>query len=89
MGFIDDDKEELDDCLLSRLIFAQALDALILPGQGVLVELHGEALNIGVERVIVHNNPETNEIGVLTADERTDLKHGDRITIIKEDDIIN
>jgi hypothetical protein len=77
--------ESFEDCKESRLIFIQALDALLPPGTGVFVELHGEALESGFKRVIIHSNPDNNEIGVILAEERTDLKHGDRVKIINED----
>lgn len=85
----DDDFESTDDLFYSRLIFVRALDALLSPGNGVFVELDGIALHMGFDKVIVHNNPDTNEIGVIKADERTDLKHGDRVTLIDEDIIKN
>lgn len=86
---MEETEESYEDCFLSRLIFGQALDALLEPGTGVFIELRGAALDIGVKRVIVHNNITTNEIGVLRADERTDLKNGDRVTLINENIIEN
>jgi hypothetical protein len=85
----DDDFESTDDLFYSRLIFVRALDALLPPGKGVFVDLNGLALHMGFDKVIVHNNPYTNEIGVIKADERTDLKNGDRVTIVNEDIIKN
>jgi hypothetical protein len=85
----DDDFESTDDMFYSRLIFTQALDALLPPGTGVLVELHGKALDLGFKRVIVHNNTDDNEIVVTMADERTDLKHGDMVRMINGDIISN
>jgi hypothetical protein len=77
-------EESIEDLKSSRLIFVQTLDALLPLGTGVLVELHGKALELGYERVIVHNDSDNNEIGVILADERTDLKHGDRVKMIDE-----
>jgi len=79
-----EDEENIEDLKSSRLIFVQTLDALLPLGTGVLVELHGKALELGYERVIVHNDSDNNEIGVILADERTDLKHGDRVRVIDE-----
>ena len=85
----DDDFESTDDLFYSRFIFVRALDALLSPGKGVVVDLDGFALHMGFDKVIVHNNPKTNEIGVIKADERTDLKNGDLVTLIDEDIIKN
>ena len=78
-------EESIEDCQNSRLILTQALDALLPPGTGVFVELHGMALEIGYKKVIVHNNINNNEIGIVIAEDRTDLKHGDRVRMIDED----
>jgi hypothetical protein len=85
----DNYKESLVECIKSRLIFVQALDALLSPGTGVFVELSGKALELGFKRVIVHNNIDDNEIVVTIAEERTDLKHGDMVTMINGDIISN
>lgn len=85
----DDDFESTDDLFYSRLCFVKALDALLPPGKGVFVDLNGLALHMGFDKVIVHNNPNTNEIGVIKADERTDLKNGDMVTLIDENLIQN
>jgi hypothetical protein len=84
-----DDEENTEDLYYSRLIFVRALDVLLSPGTGVFLELDGIALHMGFDKVIVHNDPNTNTIGVLKADERTDLKHGDKVTLIDENLIEN
>ena len=81
----DDDFESTDDLFYSRLIFVRALDVLLPPGTGIFLDLGGAALHMGFDKVIVHNNAEKNEIGVIRADERTDLKNGDKITLLDED----
>jgi len=80
----DDDFESTDDLFYSRLIFVKALDVLIEPGTGIFVDLNGLALHMGFDKVILYNNTDENEISILRADERTDLKHGDKIRMIDE-----
>ena len=78
-------EETYEDLFISRFIFTRALDAIIPNGQGVFLVFEDD--DLGFKRVIVHNTDEV--IGVLLAEERTDLKHGDWVKLIDEDTIKN
>ena len=77
--------ETYEELFISRFIFVKALDAIIPEGKGIFLVFENEKL--GFKRVIVHNTDDI--IGVLDAEERTDLKHGDWLTLINGDLISN
>jgi hypothetical protein len=78
-------EETYEDIFFSRFIFVRALGALLPEGKGVFLVFSDEESPF--KRVIVHNTD--NVIGVLDAEERTDLKHGDWVVLISEDLIKN
>lgn len=78
-------EETFEDLFNSRLIFVRALSSLLIDGRGVFLEL--DDTNIKPKKIIVHKS--NNMINVLDASERTDLKNGDWIEMINEDNIIN
>ena len=77
--------ETYEELFISRFIFLTALDAVIPEGKGIFLILKNK--DLGFERVIVHNTDDI--IGVLDAEERTDLKHGEWVTLIDGDLISN
>ena len=78
-------KETYEEILFSRFIFVRALNAIIPEGRGVFLVFSDEESPF--RRIIVHNTD--NVIGVLDAEERTDLKHGDWVVLVNEDTIKN
>jgi len=70
------------DWLYTALAFSQALDIVIPPSKGVVVELKGDTLNIhkNVTKIIVHNDGKMMSIENISNDK--DLKHGDWVKMI-------
>lgn len=93
MNYTQPDKEDHvdkpEDWLFSALTFSFALDALIPEGHGIIVDLRGDAIDLypNASRVIVYNDGFM--MRILDGKERTDLKHGDMVKMIIENDIIN
>lgn len=86
------DKKHIDnpgDWLFGMLVFGKALGLIIPDGEGIVVDLVGDMIDLFPEakRVIVFS--EGNQMAVMPADERTDLKEGDCVKMINEDTIIN
>lgn len=77
--------ETYEDLYVSRLIFVRGLNALINKGEGVFLEINRK--DLGVNRVIIMNDEDV--IRIFSADERTDLKNGDRIVMVDGDVISN
>lgn len=84
MDKINETKEELFD---SRLVFTRALGAIIPDGEGIFLELDDIDLMWGIKKIIVHNTDGV--IGIMNAEERTDLKNGNWVVMINEDTIEN
>ena len=84
-----DYEDTAEDYLWLVMSFGRALSAMLGDGQGILVDLKGDALKIkpDAKRVIVFNDGKM--IRVIDAEERTELKHGDRIIMISKDNIKN
>lgn len=78
-----------DDYLWLTMAFGRALSALLVDGQGVLIDMKGDALKIRPEakRVVVFNDGKM--IRVVEASERIDLEDGDRIVMIDKGSIEN
>jgi hypothetical protein len=70
------------------MTFSQALNQVLDNGVGIVIDVKGDALKIHNEkRVIVFNDGEM--IRVVPTGEKTDLKHGDWIQMIRKDNISN
>ena len=82
-------EDQPEDYLFLVMAFGRALSAMLDDGQGILIDLKGDAIKIHPEakRVVVFNDGEM--IRVINASERTDLEDGDRIMLIKKDNIQN
>jgi hypothetical protein len=82
-------QDKPEDYLFLTMAFGMALDALLPNGQGIIVDLKGDALIIHPEakRVVVFNDGKM--IRVANAMERSDLKHGDRVQMIDKNSIMN
>jgi len=65
------------DWLYTALAFSQALNIVIPPTRGVVVELKGDTLDIheNITKIIVHNDGKMMSIENISNDK--DLKHGD------------
>jgi hypothetical protein len=85
----EDYEDKPEDWLFCALTYATTLSFLIPPQEGIIVDLKGDAINLhpGTKRVIVHNDGI--KIGIIKADERGDLKAGDRVKMIIRNNIIN
>jgi hypothetical protein len=82
------------DWLLSSMMFARAIGFLLEENTGVIVDLKGDMLELfphsgmnHTERIIVCNKRE--QVTVISADERTDLKEGDIVHLIDEKTLLN
>ena len=82
-------EDKPEDYLFIVMAFGRALSAMLDEGQGILVDLKGDALKIHPEakRVVIFNDGEM--MRVINATERTDLQHGDRIMMISGENIQN
>lgn len=82
-------EDTADDYLWLTMVFGRTLSALLVDGQGVLIDLKGDALKIRPEatRVVVFNDGKM--IRVIDATERTDLEDGDRIMMIGKGSSLN
>ena len=82
-------KDDPNDWLFGSLTFSFALNHLIPQNHGIIIDLKGDALELhpSAKRVIVFNDGEM--MSIMDADERTDLKDGDLVLMINEDNIIN
>jgi len=82
-------EDKPEDYFFLAMTFSQALGQILKEGQGILIDLKGEALKIHPEakRVVVFNDGDM--IRVVDTTERTDLKHGDWVQMINKDNIIN
>jgi len=82
-------EDKSEDYLFLVMAFGRALSAMLDEGQGILVDLKGDALKIHPEakRVVIFNDGEM--MRVINATERTDLQHGDRIMMISGENIQN
>jgi hypothetical protein len=68
------------DWLNSALVFSQAIGTLLNENEGIVVELQGDAKNIGYDKVIVFNSG-----GQIIIDEcDPGLNHGQRCLIFNE-----
>jgi len=78
-----------EDYFYSAMTFSQALAEVLDEGQGVIIDLKGDAVKIhpDAKRVIVFSDGDM--MRIINATERTDLKHGDWIQMIKKEDIEN
>ena len=89
MSIIPDDinncKETYEDLYISRLIFVRGLNALIKDGEGIFLEI--DRSDLGLNRVIIANDNEV--VRIFTAEERTDLKNGDRVIMVDGDILSN
>ena len=77
-----------EDYLYLAMAFSQTLDCLLAEGQGVFIELSGDALKLKPEtkKVIVFND--SRMIRVIKSDDEN-LKHGDRVIMIDKNIIGN
>ena len=87
-----DDPNHIDspkDWLYSALVFSRALGLIIHDGEGVVVDLFGDAKQLYPkgEKVIVHRVG--NQIKITDISERKDLNEGDVIMMIDKDDNLN
>lgn len=82
-------EDTAEDYLWLTMAFGRALSALLADGQGILIDLKGDALKIKPEakRVVIFNDGKM--IRVIDAEERTDLEDGDRIMMINNRSIEN
>lgn len=82
---IDDPK----DWLYSALVFSRALGLIINDGEGVVVDLVGDARTLypKVKKVVVHRY--NNQIKISDISERDDLNEGDVIMMIDQNNISN
>ena len=78
-------KESYDELFMSRFVFVRALGTIIPEGSGIFLNFEDDDFEF--KKIIVHNTKDI--IGVLDASERTDLKHGDWVSIIDNDVISN
>ena len=85
----DDYRDKPEDYLFLVMAFGRALSAMLDDGQGILIDMKGDALKIHPEakRVIVFNDGKM--MRVVNASERTDLEDGDRIMMISGKNIQN
>jgi hypothetical protein len=77
------------DWLFGALLFTRTLGLIIPVGEGIVVDLKGDMIDLypNAKRVIVHATG--TQIVVEDADDRTDLKEGDKVKMVDEDTIIN
>jgi len=82
-------KDKPEDYLWLVMAMGRALSSMLADGQGVLIDMKGDALKIKPEatRVVVFNDGEM--IRVIDATDRTDLKDGDRIMMVTKNYISN
>ena len=78
-----------EDYLFLVMTFGKVLSTMLNNGQGILIDLKGDALKLQPEakRVIIFNDG--NMIRVIKANERTDLQDGDFVQMIDKNNIIN
>jgi hypothetical protein len=78
-----------EDWLFTSLVLTQALGQILAPNQGIFIKLKGDVVNLSknIKKVIVWNNGK--QISIIGADERMDLKNGDRIEVITRYDLMN
>ena len=78
-----------EDYLWLVMAFGRALSEVFKTGQGILVDMKGDALKIrpDAKRVVVFNDGKM--IRVIEAGDRTDLKNGDWMQMINKDNISN
>lgn len=78
-----------NDWLLSTLMFARALGLTIPEGQGVVIELTGDMIDLlpDIKKVIIENIGD--KITVERLPDDTNLEEGDWVEIIKPENIIN
>ena len=84
----DNDYEDTsEDYLYTAMTFSQALAALLGEGQGVFIELKGDALKMNPDskKVIVFSCDKM--IRIIDSDEN--LKHGERVIMIDKNKIQN
>jgi len=84
-----DSDDTPEDWLYSVLAFSQALAVTIPEGQGVVVKLKGDALEINpdVKKIIVHHEGKMVSIENITEDDN--LKHGDWVIMTKTENMVN
>jgi len=82
-------EDTAEDYLWLTMAFGRALSALLVDGQGILIDLKGDAVKIKpeVKRVVIFNDGKM--MRVINAEERTDLKDGDRIMMISKPNSLN
>lgn len=75
--------------IFSALLFCRTLGLILREGEGIVVDLKGDMIDLypDTKRVIVHATK--HQIVVEDADERTDLKEGDWVRMIDSDTITN
>jgi hypothetical protein len=85
----EDYQDKPEDWLLGALVFGKAVGIVIPENCGVVVDLVGDMIDLYplAKRVIVFNKD--GQVGILEADERTDLVEGDLVQLIDEDNIKN
>jgi hypothetical protein len=75
-----DHEDSPQDWLNSALVLSQAIGTLLNENEGIVVELKGDAKNIGYDKVIVFNSE-----GQIIVDEcDPGLNHGQRCMIFRE-----
>jgi hypothetical protein len=82
-------EDEPEDWLFGALLFSRALGLILKEGEGIVVDLKGDMIDLypDAKRVIVYATK--HQIAVEDADERDDLKEGDLVQMIDGDIIIN
>lgn len=95
MNYTKPDNEEWEDSpvdwLFSALVFARTIGYLLKDETGVVIDLKGDMFENmpptwiieDTKRVIVYNSGD--QIKVISADERTDLKEGDIVHMVHND----
>ncbi len=91
MSYTNPDREEdrNEDLLFSMLVFSRAMSLIFKPGEGLLVDLKGDMCDLhpNSTKVIVFHDGDM--IKIMDASERTDLKEGDWIQMIDNDNLKN
>ena len=84
-----DYEDKPEDYLWLTMAFGRALGKMLDAGQGILIDMKGDALKIRPEakRVVLFNDGKM--IRVVNAEERTDLEDGDRIMMVDKGSIEN
>jgi len=85
----DEHNDEPKDWLLGALLFAKAISFLLHEGEGIVINLTGDMVELYPEakKVIVANDGE--QIKIINADDRVELKEGDWVKVINEENILN